>query len=343
MVGSLTRVSEYDARLTDRVRTRGVLGPDDAARLLLPVADELAALHGRGGVHGAVSPAAVRVDADGRAALVGRAEVAPDPSYTAPDPSRGLHAHPPADDVWAFAALLLFVTSGTDPRPGQVPAAGTSGFRGIGWLAPITELALLVDPRERPGMAEVAAYLRARVGTPAADDDRRRPSAAALTIGGAVVIIGLALVGAALLFLGPDNAPVDRDRAGPRTASSTAGGSGDEDEGGDPPAPTAPADPVSAGELEDFARDYVALASRDPEQGFRLLTRSYQQQSPRYREVWAAIEDPRILAVVPDPPAMSVSYTYRYSLPDGVTRTEDITLRLVQRGDRLLIAGASAR
>lgn len=340
-MGSLTRVSEYDARLVDRVRTRGVLGPDDAARLLLPVADALAALHRRGGVHGSVSPAAVRIDADGRAELVGGAEVAPDPSYTAPDPSRGLHPHPAADDVWAFAALLLFVTTGADPHPRQVPAVGTNGFRGIGWLAPITELALLVDPRERPSMAEVAAYLRARVGTPAPDGGGRR-SAAALAIGGAVVIIGLALVGAALLFLGHDDDPADRGRATSSAEPSTEGDAGDAGED-DPPAPTGAVDPVSAGELEDFARDYVALASRDPGQGFRLLTRSYQQQSPRYREVWAAIDDPRILAITPDPLAMSVSYTYRYSLPGGATRTEDITLQLVQRGERLLIAGASAR
>lgn len=339
-MGSLTRVSEYDARLVDRVRTRGVLGPDDAARLLLPVADALAALHVAGTSHGALSPAAVRVDAEGRATLVDRGEVAPDPSYTAPDPSAGLRAHPAAADVWSFAALLLFVTSGSDPHPGHAPVAGTNGFRDIGWLAPITELALLVDPRERPSMADVAAYLRARVGSPAPVGGRR-PSGAMLALGGAAVIVGLALVGAALLFVGPDDEPADRDRTASSTGpspSDTGGGGEDAD-----PAPEETATPVSAEELEDFARDYVALASRDPDQGFRLLTRTYQQQSPRYREVWAAIEDPRILAITPDPLAMSVSYTYRYSLPGGVTRTEDITLRLVQRGEQLLIAGASAR
>lgn len=340
-MGSLTRVSEYDARLVDRVRTRGVLGPDDAARLLLPVADALAALHGRGGVHGGLSPAAVRIDAEGHASLGHRAEVAPDPSYTAPDPSAGLRAHSTAEDVWAFAALLLFVTSGASPQAGEVPAAGTNGFRDIGWLAPITELALLADPRERPSMADVAAYLRARVGGPAPADGRRRPSGPALAVGGAVVLVGLALVGAALLLLGPDDEPTGRGPAASSTGPDRSGGAGDGQQDG--AAPSESAEAVSAGELEDFARDYVALASRDPAQGFRLLTRSYQQQSPRYREVWAAIDDPRILAITPDPRAMSVSYTYRYSLPGGRARTEDITLRLVQRGDRLLIAGASAR
>lgn len=340
-MGSLTRVSEYDARLVDRVRTRGVLGPDDAARLLLPVAEAMAALHAGGVAHGALSPAAVRVDTEGRAALVDRSEVVPDPSYTAPDPSAGLRAHPEAADVWAFAALLLFVTSGASPHPGQVPAAGTNGFRDIGWLAPITELALLIDPRERPSMAEVAAYLRARVGGPAPEAAGRRPSAAVLAIGGAVVIVGLALVGAALLFVGGED-PADRGPAASRSEPSRSDDA-ETDDGQDDPAAEESTEPVSAAELEDFARDYVALASRDPEQGFRLLTRSYQQQSPRYREVWAAIDDPRILAITPDPLAMSVSYTYRYSLPGGASRTEDITLRLVERGDRLLIAGASAR
>lgn len=335
-------MSEYDARLVDRVRTRGVLGPDDAARLLLPVADALAALHATGAAHGALSPAAVQVDAEGRATLVDDADVAPDPSYTAPDPSAGLRAHPIAADVWAFAALLLFVTTGGSPHAGHAPAPGTNGFRDIGWLAPITELALVVDPRERPSMVEFAAYLRARVGSADPAGQRRRPSGAILAIGGAAVIVGLALVGATLLFVGGDEDPVEQT---PSASSSEPAPTDDAgvDDGQDDPSAEESAEPVSAEELEDFARDYVTLASSDPAQGFRLLTPSYQQQSPRYREVWAAIDDPRILAITPDPLAMSVSYTYRYSLPGGGTRTEDITLRLVQRGERLLISGASAR
>lgn len=333
-------MSEYDARLADRVRTRGVLGPDDAARLLLPVADALAALHAAGEAHGALSPAAVRIDPEGRATLVDRADVVPDPSYTAPDPSAGLRAHPLAADVWALAALLLFVATGATPRDGHAPAPGTRGLRDVGWLAPITELALLADPRERPSAAEVAAYLRARVGGPAPTGRPRRPSGVVLALAGAAVIVGLGLLGAALLFLGPDDGPAART---PAQTSDAPSSSATPDGAGTTPAPAETSTPVSAGELEEFARDYVALASREPEQGFRLLTPAYQQQSPRYREVWSAIDDPRILAITPDPLAMSVSYTYRYSLPGGGTRTEDITLRLVQRGGSLLIAGASAR
>jgi hypothetical protein len=100
--------------------------------------------------------------------------------------------------------------------------------------------------------------------------------------------------------------------------------------------------PPTAAELESFARDYVATASGDPELGFTWLTEAYQQRSPRYRQVWASIRDPRILSVSGDPAARTVRYTYRYRLAGGGSRTEDITLFLVQDGTRLLIADATA-
>ncbi|NHA02088.1 hypothetical protein G5V59_27285 [Nocardioides sp. W3-2-3] len=163
----------------------------------------------------------------------------------------------------------------------------------------------------------------------------RRPSGAVLAIAGAAVIAGLGLLGAALLFTGSDEPERSPRAEEPRTSETPT----TEEQ----PRATRSAEPVTAADLERFARDYVRTASDDPGRGFALLTRDYQQQSPRYREVWTAIDDPEILRVTPDPEAMSVVYTYRYSLPGGVRRTEDITLRLVRRGERLLIAGASAR
>lgn len=338
-MGSLSWVSDHDARLTDRVRTRGVLGPDDAARLLLPVAESLASVHAVSGSHGAVSPSAVQVDSAGHALLLDRTSVAPDPAFVAPDPSVGLRPHPAEGDVWSFAAVLLFVTTGHVPRPGQPPTMADVAPRDIGWLAPIVELALVVDPRERPTMADVVAYLRAQV--PAPPPSSRRPRLL-LPLAGAALIVGLALVGAALLFGGPDDSedePAARDTASAsdEDASPTGRPTAPEDE----PATTDAA--VTAAELEAFARDYVATASSDPDRGYAQLTPAYQRDSPRYREVWSAISDPEILAVTPDPDALSVSYTYRYSLPGGSRRTEAITLRLVQDDGRLLIAGASAR
>lgn len=326
-------MSEYDARLADRVRTRGLLGADDAARLLLPVAESLASIHAVSGAHGAISPTAIQVDSAGRAVLLGRTEVASDPAYLPPDPNAGLRPHPAAADVWAFAAVLLFVTTGHTPRPGDPPGPDDVGPRDTGWLTPLVELALVVDPRDRPTMQDVVDYLRARVPAP----ERRRHSGLLLAVAGAVLMVGIGLVGAALLFGGPDE---DRapDASGSPTTSTPPRETGEKE-----PTATPSDERVTASELERFARDYVATASSDPDRGYAQLTADYQRASPRYREVWAAIEDPEVLTVVPDAEALSVSYTYRYSLPGGSRRTEDITLRLVERGGRLLIAGASAR
>ena len=87
----------------------------------------------------------------------------------------------------------------------------------------------------------------------------------------------------------------------------------------------------------------MATASSAPDEGFALLTTDYQQRSPRYREVWSSIREPRILQVSGDPDALSVTYTYRYRLAGSGTRTEEITLQLVDDDGTLRIAGASAR
>ncbi|WP_408895971.1 hypothetical protein ACJ5H2_13750 [Nocardioides sp. R1-1] len=319
----------YDVRLADRFRARGVLAPDDAARLLLPVADSLASVHAASGLHSAVSPSAIQVDDAGRAVLLARTEVEPDPSYAPPDLTAGRRPLQ-ADDVWSLAAVLLQVTTGHPPANHGIPLAVP---RSTGWLAPIIELGLRADPRERPSAAEVADYLRARV-EPA--PPRRRPRVPVAALAGAAVIAVLAVLGATLLFAGGDEGT-------PRRPDAT---------GSTPPPPPAPgttaATPSAAPErptaaqLERFARDYVATASGDPERGIRWLTADYRQRSPRYREVWASIRAPRILSVAADPAAMTVRYTYRYELAGGGTRTEDITLFLVQDGGRLLIADATS-
>ncbi|GAA1543201.1 hypothetical protein [Nocardioides humi] len=319
-----------DVRLAHRVRTHGVLEPDDAARLLLPVADSLASVHAASGLHGAVSPAAIEVDESGRAVLLDRTVAVPDPSFTPPELAMGLRPQP-ADDVWSLAAVLLHVTTGHPPEAYGTPLVVP---RTTGWLGPLVELGLRADPRERPSAAEVADYLRARVDPPA---ERRRIGAARLVLGGVAVIALLGLAGAALLFSGGD------DEA-PRTRPETSGATSAEPE--EEPTTVEPSEsptPPTAAELEVFARDYVVTASGDPAAGFAWLTPAYQQRSPRYREVWGAIRDPQILDISADPEAMSVTYTYRYRLAGGGSRTEEITLFLVQDDDRLLIADATAR
>ncbi|TQK71803.1 hypothetical protein FBY23_3606 [Nocardioides sp. SLBN-35] len=298
-----------------------MLSPDDAARLLLPVAESVASVHAASGRHGAISPAAIEVDDSGRALLVDRTRVAPDPAFSAPGAP---------DDVWSMAALLLHATTGEPPAAlGQPPVVPRSS----GWLAPLIELGLRSDPRERPSTEELAAYLRARVAPP---DQRRRIPVAGLALAGAAMVTLLGLVGAALLFGGgdaesPGTRPETSDTTTPEESEPTTA------------VPSSGPTPPTAAQLETFARDYVATASGDPALGFTWLTEAYQQRSPRYREVWASIRDPRILSVSADPAAMTVRYTYRYRLRGGGSRTEDITLFLVQDGERLLIADATAR
>ncbi|GAA3673385.1 hypothetical protein GCM10022237_36320 [Nocardioides ginsengisoli] len=213
----------------------------------------------------------------------------------------------------------------------QLSHAGSAGRPG--WLAPLHELAMRPDPAERPTAAEFADYLRARVAPPS-PPLRPRRSPALLVLAGAAVVTVFGVVGAALLFTGGGNeAPAET----PSRAEPTADTEDDE------PTATRSAEPVTARRLERFARDYVTTASSDAERGFRLLTRDYQGRSPRYREVWTAIQDPEILSLDSDPATLTVRYTYRYRLPGGARRTEEVTLQLVQRGGRLLIAGATAR
>ncbi len=297
-----------------------MLSPDDAARLLLPVAESVASVHAASGRHGAISPAAIEVDDSGRALLVDRTRVAPDPAFSAPGAP---------DDVWSLAAVLLHATTGEPPAAhGEPPVVPRSS----GWLAPLIELGLRADPRERPSSEDLAAYLRARV---APEGERRRVPVAGLALAGAAVIALLGIVGAALLFTGGDESPGTRaetaDPTRPRDGEPTSA------------VPSSEPTPPTAAELENFARDYVATASGDPAVGFTWLTEAYQQRSPRYREVWASIRNPRILSVSGDPAAMTVRYTYRYRLVGDGSRTEDITLFLVQDGHRLLIADATAR
>lgn len=328
-LGSLAAMSDYEARLTDRVRTRGRLGADDAARLLLPLADSLAGLHAVGAHHGSIGPDAVLVDADGRATLLDRIRAVADPAYCAPDPTGGLRSHPAADDVWSFGAVLHFVTTGTGP---DEPDTLT---RNPGWLGPLVELSLHPDPRQRPTMAEVADYLRPRGVEPTAL--RTRPSGAVMALIGGAGILVLGMIGALLLFgSGSDEKP--SPGAQPSTSAVTTPPADSET-----PGATASAEPRTDAELEDFARTYVATASSDPAAGFAMLTREYQQNSPRYEEVWGDIDDPEILQVSGAPDTLSVTYVYRYRLAGNGRRTEEVTLRLVEQGDDLLIAGASAR
>ncbi len=153
---------------------------------------------------------------------------------------------------------------------------------------------------------------------------------------GVAVVALLAVVGLLLLLGGnDDDTPVARDPESGATGQPSDSGSAD------PSSSTSPEGGPTADELEAFAENYVKTASKDPDEGFRLLTPAYQNASPAYADFWGSVKGPKILSISADPEALTVTYSYRYRF-DGDERTETVTLQLVEQGGGLLISGASS-
>ncbi|HVC94121.1 MAG TPA: serine/threonine-protein kinase [Pirellulales bacterium] len=163
--------------------------PSDAARLIGEVARVLAYAHGRGVVHGDVTPRNIMVDADGRTRLIdfglarlesiwqdeagpcgGTPEFLPPELAAAGGPRK--HAGP-SGDVFGLGATLYWLITGRGPfaapsviesleraRRGEVDfgplrAAGTPRR-----LVRLCEQALATDPAHRPTAADCAGRLR---------------------------------------------------------------------------------------------------------------------------------------------------------------------------------------
>lgn len=313
----MPKVTEYAGNLATSLRAGARIAPDEAATAVLPLVEALVADHQRGVARGVL-----------------------DPAYVAPEVAEGQQPTA-ATDVWSVGALLFHAMAGHTPfkHSSEQPAR----LRRAGWLGPLVEIALSPRPEDRPSMAEVAAYLRARQPLPvpapqpsavveaadvATDDAAPLRRTGMLVLVLAAVVVTLALVTSALV-LGRHTART------PLPAPSAHGGStaASHHHRRRPQRPTTEA-------MESFARRYVATASSDPGAGLRMLTPAYQRASPRYRQFWSAVRNPRILRISAQPAAMVVTYTYRYRLVGGRPRTETVTLDLARHDGRLMIAGA---
>lgn len=333
------------------------LSPDDAARLLAPVADALAQAHALGIVHRDVKPSNILAGPDGAkltdfgiargsgdATLTRTGLVTGSPAYLAPEVAMGGQATP-ASDVWSLGATLVHLLTGRPPYhrddldngplavvyriahedPPVVPEAG--------WLAPLLARTMAKEPEARPSMAEVRDHLTRTVvasdqtmALPAVPGARRATEAVVAAVAAVVVL----LLVVAVLALRPDGD--DETPAAGRTTASTTTST--------PSAPGTPSPPTAA-ELEAFARTYVGTASSDPDRGFAMLTPAYRSNSPDYAGFWGTVKNPRILEVSADPAALTVTYRYTYVLQGRGRRTERVTLFLVDDGGNLLIDNAT--
>ncbi|HZI96928.1 MAG TPA: serine/threonine-protein kinase [Actinomycetales bacterium] len=146
------------------VGTRGPLDPGEVVTMLTPIASALADLHGRGLVHGDVSPGNVLFADDGRpllgdlgvAALLGLpGDVHATPGYG--DPASAVGVPSPAGDVYSLAALGWFALTGQPPPPVERRAPLATLVPGTPHaLSALVEASLDRVPGRRPSAAAFA-------------------------------------------------------------------------------------------------------------------------------------------------------------------------------------------
>jgi serine/threonine protein kinase len=167
--------------LSELIRQRGRLSPDDAAPILAQVAGALAAAHGAGIVHRDVKPSNILVAPNGQVKLsdFGIARTSSDPSltqtglvtgspaYLSPEVASGQPATP-ASDVWSWGATLFHALEGRPPYQFGDNLLGAlyrivheepPSCEAAGWLAPALEATMTRDPGQRWPMATVQQFL----------------------------------------------------------------------------------------------------------------------------------------------------------------------------------------
>ena len=202
--GDVVIVMEYveGETLSDVLRARGRMRPDEAVRILEGVAAALDAIHARGIVHRDVKPANILLGREGAVKLadLGVADVADRTritssgavvgsfSYMAPEQLNGASPSP-GMDVYALAAVAFEMLAGQKARPESNPLALAHAIstqpppdlRDFSPQAPPAAAAVLqrgmsADPRDRPATAgELVGRLREALAPGSTRPRARRP------------------------------------------------------------------------------------------------------------------------------------------------------------------------
>ncbi len=358
-------VMEYiaGASLAQTVRQHGLLTPDQAAPVIRQAAEALAAAHAAGIVHRDVKPSNILIAPNGVAKLtdfgIARAEadasltqtglVTGSPAYLSPEVASGSGAQP-ASDVWSLGATLFHALTGRPPYDTDGNVMGTL-YRIVheppprvpdaGWLTPLLMSTMTPDPEQRWSMVRVVEYLRAGPQQPrlrlapepdatqviepvAAAGPRRRAGLATVAV--AVVVLAIAVLA---WQLWPSGDPGES----PRSDTSSSG------------SPSTDASTPQTSEqaaMEDFLRGYLVAVTSDPRAAWEQLTPGFQQASGGYRQYqrfWQGIRSATVERLTADPDGRTVSYRVRYTLANGGTSTDDVTLLLEGSAGSYLIAG----
>jgi len=304
------------------------------------------------------------------------------PAYLAPEVASGEQATPASDVWSLGATLFHTLSGGPPYDVGgnvlgalyRIVHEEPPRLDDAGWLAPLVESSMTHDPAKRWSMAEVSEYLHSgpgaaapdrapvaplRVVPPLADEPdhptevmapapaapppapppepaptpaparRTRRSGGVLPWLIGAGVIALAVMIGLLVYYNNQDSP-ETPSADPTSQRSK--------EGSDPPAPS----PADKADMEQFAQDYVATASSDPDAGFALLTPEYQDASgglDGYTGFWGTVTNPQILDVEADPDNLTVEYTYSYNKRGAGKVTETVRLQLVQEDGGYRIAG----
>ncbi|HTF52975.1 MAG TPA: hypothetical protein VK735_36480, partial [Pseudonocardia sp.] len=219
------------------------------------LAAALAVRHAEGNRHGQVTPAAVRLESDGRARLLDPPDLPPDAMdpasvpYLAPEQVNGEPLGPPAD-VYALGLVLLEAVTGTPTYPGNSWQAASMRLAAppvvpnevpgplAGALLAMTQLA----PSDRLSAQRAATRLSGGATEPIVAPPGYHAGPAQLIALGLPVLVLLALIAVALLGHHRDLSAADADNAATPAAPTATGPA----PAVTTPAPQAQATPVQA-------------------------------------------------------------------------------------------------